>query len=79
MQHPQIGHALAKPPVTFREMRIRLISHPLRGTMTTGQVSCYRTGQITNSQQLLLQMRMILVIILSIPFLNRSQTNEIST
>ena len=30
---------------------VRLIYHPLWGNMTTGQVSCYRTGQIMNSQQ----------------------------
>ena len=29
---------------------VRLIWHPLRGTMTTGQMSRYRTGQIMNSQ-----------------------------
>ncbi len=31
---------------------VRFISYPLRGTMTTGQMSCYITGQITNSQQI---------------------------
>ena len=29
---------------------VRLIWHPLRSTMTTGQMSRYRTGQIMNSQ-----------------------------
>ncbi len=30
---------------------VRLISHPLRGTRTTGRLSRYKTGQIMNSQQ----------------------------
>ena len=34
-----------------RSSFVRLIYHPLWGNMTTGQVSCYRTGQFMNSQQ----------------------------
>ena len=29
----------------------RLISHLLQATMTTGQIACYKTGQIKNPQQ----------------------------
>ena len=31
---------------------VRLMPYPLRGTMTTEQLSCYKTGQIKNSQQI---------------------------
>ena len=38
MQHHRIGHDAAKPPVTFREMRTRLL-HPVQpGRVLEGEV-----------------------------------------